>query len=406
MPLTDIQCKNAKPKDRSYKIFDGGGLYLEVLPTGKRLWRLKYYYLKKEKRISFGAYPLVSLLEAREEREKAKKLLLHHMDPSTHRRNKKSEISKNAQNTFKVTALEWYEMNTDRWSEGYAQKIMRILEIYIFPDLGTQPIKEITPPGLLDVLKKIEKRGNLETAHKARQYCGMIFRYGIQTGKCERDAAADLKGAIKTRQANHFKAFNIKTLPQFIQALERNESRIYERTRRAVWLSLYTFQRPGEIRQAQWSEIDWDAAEWHIAAEKMKMRRDHIVPLSDQAISILREQQKEVGKINTDWVFPSQIKPRNAMSDGTVNKAIKRLGFGDMAVAHGFRALARTTIRERLHYDSEIIEKQLAHKTNNPLGEAYDRTQFLDKRKVMMQEWADYIDTLSKYGEVVKARFG
>ena len=194
-------------------------------------------------------------------------------------------------------------------------------------------------------------------------------------------------------------------MPQFLKALERNEARIFERTRRAVWLSLLTFCRPGEIRQAQWSEIDFEAKEWHIAAHKMKMRRAHIVPLSKQALAILQDQKEETGHLNTDFVFPSQIRPKKPMSDGTVNKAIKRLGFGDEMVAHGFRALARTAIREKLGFDSEIIERQLAHKASGPLGEAYDRTQFLPERKKMMQRWADYLDMLASDGKVVAGNF-
>ena len=405
MPLTDIQCKNAKPKERPYKLFDGGGLYLEVLTSGKRLWRLKYYFLKKEKRISFGAYPLVSLAEAREKRDNAKKLLIDSIDPSKARKNQKAEISKNAENTFKAIALEWYDLNSERWSKGYAQKNMRILEMNLFPYIGGDPIAEIKPPDLLDCLRKVEKRGALDIATKTKQIAGMVFRYGIQTGKCEWNAAENLNGALKTRKTKHFAAFDEKQLPAFLKALERNEARMFERTRRAVWFSLYTFQRPGEIRQAQWSEIDWEAKEWHISANKMKMRRDHIVPLSHQALEILEAQREEVEHLNTDWVFPSQVKHRNPMSDGTVNKAIKSLGFGDIAVAHGFRALARTTIREKLKYDSEVIEKQLAHKTRNPLGEAYDRTQFLDERKKMMSAWANYVDALASENKVIHGNF-
>ncbi len=394
--LSDIQCRNAKPKDKSYKIFDGGGLYLEVLPTGRKLWRLKYYFLGKEKRISLGAYPLVTLGEARYAREDAKKLLFESIDPSTAKKDKKLIATRNVENTFKVIALEWFEIQKDNWSVGYGQKIMRIMEMNLFPFIGNSPIADIKPPDLLDCLKKIEKRGALDIAARTKQTAAMIFRYGIQTGKCEWNAADNLTGALKTKRTEHYSALDEKQLPAFISALKENSARIFDRTRRAVWFSLYTFQRPGEIRQAEWSEINWEKKEWHVAAAKMKMRRDHIVPLSDQAIEILKAQKDETGHLNTNWVFPSQVRPRNPMSDGTVNKAIKNLGFGDKTKAHGFRALARTLIREKLRYDSEIIEKQLAHKTRNPLGEAYDRTQFLEDRVKMMQDWADYIDEVGK----------
>jgi len=405
MKLTDTACKSAKPAARPYKRFDGGGLYLEVMPNGNKLWRLKYRYLGTEKRFSLGAYPLISLAEAREGREEAKKLLARDIDPSTARRDRKHHIIRNAQNTFEAVAREWYENQEDRWSKKYAEKVMRGMTMNIFPCIGSRPIAQITPPELLDCLRKIEKRGALDIAGRTKQICGQVFRYAIQTGKCERDAAADLKGALKTRKKTHFASIEDKEIPDFIKALERNDARLYARTRRAIWLSMLTFCRPGEIRQARWSEIDWQTKQWTIPAEKMKMRRDHIVPLSKQALAILNEQKEESGQINTDWVFPSQIKPRKCMSDGTVNMAIKRLGYGESMVAHGFRALARTTIREKLGYDSEIIEKQLAHRTNNPLGEAYDRTQFLDKRRKMMQHWGDYLDAAASEGKIIQGSF-
>jgi len=386
--------ENAKPQDKAYKLFDGGGLFLLVTKKGSKLWRLKYRYMGKEKLLSIGSYPILSLAEAREERWKAKNLLAQNpsIDPIEHKREYEREIVKMAQNTFRVVALEWFDNQIDRWSKGYAQKNKRILEMNLYPHIGNTPISKITAPDLLDCIRDVEKRGALDIADKTKQIAGMVFRYGIQTGRCERNPASDLHGALKSKPVSHFAAMDIDQLPAFINALERNEARLYERTRRAVWFSLYTFQRPGEIRQAQWSEIDFENAEWHINADKMKMRRAHMVPLSRQVIEILKTQKKETLHLKTDWVFPSQNKPRNPMSDGTVNKAIKRLGFGDIAVAHGFRALARTVIREKLKYDSEIIEKQLAHKTRNPLGEAYDRTQFLDERRVMIQDWADYVD--------------
>ena len=408
MPLTDTACKNSKPKDKPYKKFDGGGLYLHVKPNGSRLWRLKYRFMSKEKLLSIGVYPTIGLAKAREVRDEAKKLLacVPPKDPMLHKTEAKLAAQRVSQNTFKLVALEWHQNNLDVWSAGYANKIMRCLEKHLFPILGNRPIADITPPELLVPIRKIEESNHFDMAKKAKQIAGMVFRYGIQTGKCEWNAADNLTGALKGKKTSHFAALDESELPAFIDALKRNEARIFERTRRAVWFSLYTFQRPGEIRQAQWSEIDFDAKEWRIHEDKMKMRRAHIVPLSDQVIEILKVQRLETEMLNTDWVFPSQAKLKNPMSDGTVNKAIQRLGFGEQTKAHGFRALARTVIRERLKYDSEVIEKQLAHKTSNPLGEAYDRTQFLDERKTMMQDWASHLDYISNTGEVIKARFG
>lgn len=405
MKLTDTACKSAKAAEKPYKRFDGGGLYLEVMPNGNKLWRLKYRFLGKEKRISLGTYPIVSLAEAREGRSNAKKLLAKDIDPSTAKRERKREIIRNAQNTFEVVAREWHEKQRERWSKGHAENILHRLEINVFPYIGHRPIAQINPPELMEVLRRIEKRDALELLSSVKQDCGRVFRYGIQTSRCERDAAADLNGAFKTRKATHFRTIDEKDIPAFIKALEKNDARLFARTRRAIWLSLLTFCRPGEIRQAQWSEIDFAMATWTIPAEKMKMRRDHIVPLSKQALAILKEQKEETGALNTEYVFPSQIRPRQCMSDGTVLRGIRRLGFGESMVAHGVRALARTTIRERLGYDSEIIERQLAHKASGPLGEAYDRTQFLDKRRKMMQEWSNYLDTAASQGKVIAGDF-
>ena len=243
MKLTDRACKAAKPADKPYKQADGGGLHLLIKPNGSKLWRLKYRYLGKEKSLAIGQYPLISLAEAREERDKARRLLAKNppIDPMEERKKVKAATIRNVNNTFKAVALEWYELNKDRWSEGYAKKILRCLERNLFPYIGTTPIAEVTPPILLDTLRKVEKRGALEIASKTKQIAGMVFRYGIQTGKCEWNAAENLKGAMKSKPKEHFRTLAFKDLPDFIRALERNEARLYERTRRATWLSLYTF---------------------------------------------------------------------------------------------------------------------------------------------------------------------
>lgn len=408
MKLTDKTCKTAKPKERQYKISDGGGLYLLVRTNGAKLWQMKYRFASKEKTLSIGQYPIITLAEARDARLDAKRLLAQNppIDPMANKAENKRKAVRKAENTFKAIALEWHELNKERWSDNYANKILKGFELNVFPYIGHRPISEITPPELLnECLKGIEKRGSLDIAGRTRQICGQVFKYGIQTGKCEWNAAENLKGALKTKKTEHFRTLDLKHVPDFLKALERNEARLFERTRRAVWLSLYTFCRPVEIRKARWQDIDFEEGIWTIPAEIMKMRRDHIVPLSRQAIEILKEQKTEVEILNTPWIFPSQVRPKKPMSDGTVNKAIKRLGYGKEMVAHGFRALARTTIRETLGYDSEIIERQLAHKASGPLGEAYDRTQFLDERKKMMQEWANYLHVLANEEKVVKGRF-
>lgn len=395
MALTEMGCRNAKQKEKPYKLFDTGGLFLLVTMKGARLWRLKYRFLGKEKLMALGAYPLISLAEAREARNKAKKLLAQHppIDPMGHREEQYRLAIRNAENTFEAVAREWHEMQKARWSEKHAQSVLHRLEIDVFPYVGTRPISAITPPELLEnCLRKIEKRGALDIAGRVKQVCGAIFRYGIQTGRCERDAAADLKGALRCRKTNHFPTISSDEIPKLLEAVACNDARLYARTRRALLLSLHTFQRPGEIRKAEWGEIDFKTATWNIPAGRMKKGNAHVIPLSKQVVRILKEQQEETGHIATPFVFPSQIEPRKPMSDGTVNRAIKNLGFAGKLVAHGFRALARTTLQETLGFPPEVIEKQLAHKSAGPLGEAYDRTQFLPQRKKMMQAWSDFVD--------------
>lgn len=406
MKLYDKDCRNAKPRHKPYKLFDGQGLYLEVTPKGGKLWRLKYYYLGKEKRIAIGHYPLVTLAEAREKCLAAKKLLDKNIDPAAAQQEHRRDILRHAINTFKAIALEWHENQQERWSKEHAANVLHRLETDIFPFIGKRQIDKIEVPELLEALRKIEKRGALDLAGRARQICGQVFRYGIQTGKCKQDITLHLKGALKTRKTQHFAAIDPREMPELLAAVERNDARLYCRTRRAIKLSMLTFVRPGEIRQARRSEIDWEAKQWVIPAERMKMRRPHIVPLSRQALEIFREQCEEVDRLNTEFVFPSQIRPREPMSDGTVRLALHRLGFKGRMTAHGFRALARTAIREYLDYAPDIIEAQLAHKAAGPLGEAYDRATFLKQRTVMMQKWADYLDTVAKTGNVVSANVG
>lgn len=410
MKLSDKAIKAAKPKEKQYKLADGEGLYLIVTPTGSKLWRLKYRYADKEKTLSIGSYPVVTLKEARDSKIEAKRLLAQNppKDPSAEKKKTKKQIVRNAENTFKAVAREWYEYKKPDWSDNYARKMKLGLEKNVLPYIGSRPIAEITPPELLsEVLRRIEKRGSLDIAARTKQICGQVFRYAIQTDRCKWNPAHDdnLKDAIKTHKKKHFRALSIEQIPDFLKALELNEARLFESTRRAVWLSLYTFLRPKEIRMARWEDINFEEKLWIIPKEIMKMKREHIVPLSEQVIQILLEQKEECKYLNTPWVFPSQRGHKNCMSDGTVNKAIKKIGYGKDAVAHGFRALARTTIREKLGYHSEVIEKQLAHESKGSLGEAYDRTQFVDERIKMMQDWANYITTLQSENKVVRGHF-
>lgn len=405
MPLTELTCKSAKPEEKAYRLSDAEGLYLEVMPNGSKYWRLKYRLHGRESRYAIGVYPTVKLSEARQERDAAKKLVAQGIHPAHQKQAVKEAAKQNAENTFQAIAEEWFTLKSHDWSDKYAKKVRQGLERNIYPYLGKRPIADIKPPELLTVLRQIESRGALDITQRTNQICSQIFKYGIQTGRCEWNAAQNLAGATKRHKKEHFRTIEQEQLPAFIQALERNEPRLYSFTRRALWLCLLTFVRPGELRQMRWEDLDLKKGLWTIPAFMMKKRQDHIVPLSAQAIVLIEEQRQEFKMFNTPWVFPSQRGPAKPMSDGTLNKAIRRLGFGDGLVAHGFRALARTAIREKLGYDSEIIEKQLAHKSPGPLGEAYDRTKFLDDRKKMMQDWADFVDAIANDGSIVHGDF-
>jgi integrase len=401
MKLTNTACDKAKPREKPYKIADGQGMYLDIRPNGAKYWRLRYRMHDKQKLMALGVYPEVSLKEAREKCREARKLIADCIDPSKNKRHEKRKATLNANNTFESVALEWAENQKGRWSENHYNNVLHRLKTDVFPYIGSDPIADLDAPHLLEMLRKIEKRGALDIAGRTRQVCGQVFRYGIQTGRCKRDPSSDLKGALKTRKTDHFAAIDTKEIPELLAALERNDARLFARTRRAIKLSMLAFVRPGELRKATWKEIDFDTKQWIIPAERMKMRRAHIVPLSRQAIDVLKEQQEETDNLKTNLVFPSQIRPKDPMSDGTVRIALQKLGFKDRMTAHGFRALARTAIREKLGYEPDVIECQLAHKAAGPLGEAYNRAQFIEQRTVMMQKWADYLDVAAKGGKVV-----
>lgn len=414
--LTDKKCKTTKHNDKPQKLADSGGLYLLVHPNGSKYWQMKYRIhgvskktgeeKKLEKTLSFGTYPLITLAEARDKRDNAKKLIKDGIDPAIAKEDAQRERIQNTKNSFKAVAIEWHDKQKGRWSQKHADIVLHRLDSDIFPQIGHRPINDIEAPDLLEALRRVEKRGALDLASRCRQISGQVFRYGIQTGKCKRDIAADLRGALETRKTQHFAALDTKEIPEFLHALERNDARLFARTRRAIRLSMLTFLRPSEIRKARWEEMDLETGEWIIPAERMKMKRPHIVPLAKQSTEILKEQELETVYINSPYVFPSLKDPRKPISDGTVNVALKRMGFQGRMTAHGFRAMARTAIREKLGYEPDVIECQLAHKAAGALGEAYNRAQFLDQRKVMMQDWANYIDALASENKVIRAMFG
>lgn len=398
MPLTDTQIKKAKPGDKARKLFDGGGLYLEVSPKGGKWWRLKYRFGGKEKRLSLGVYPDVSLKQARERRDEARKLLANELDPGEYRKSKRSATVERAANSFELVAREWFTKHSSHWAKTHADRIIRRLERDIFPWVGGKPIADINAPQLLAVVQRIEQRGALETAHRALGNCGSVFRYAVATGRAERDPTGDLRGALPPTRAVHFASV---TDPEKVGAVMRALDG-YEGTfvvKCALRLAPLVFVRPGELRQAQWVDIDLDSSEWRYTVTKTHSQ--HIVPLSVQAAAILQELHPLTG--HGRYVFPSARNPRGdrAMSDNAVLSAMRRMGIAKEEMSgHGFRAMARTILDEVLGFRPDYIEHQLAHAVRDPNGRAYNRTAHLPERHKMMQAWADYLDEL-KFGAQV-----
>lgn len=388
--LTVTACNNAKAKDKPYKLTDSAGLYLLVNPTGSKLWRLKYYFLQKERLFSIGAFPSISLAAARDERERIKKLADEGIDPAVTKKEKALQTTVAAKNTFEAIGREWHSHNKSAWAERYAKDILHRIETDIFPEIGSLPITTVKPPQLLAMVRKIEERGANEIALRAVQMCGQIFRFAIVTGRAESDPSRDLKGALKPYQKKHHPALEAKDIPDLLLKLDRNEIRSYPRSIRTTKLLMLTFVRTNELISATKSEFDFKAREWRIPGEKMKMKRDHIVPLSRQAMALFQEQFEESG--DSEWLFPNMHHPKKHMSNNTVLDVLHRLGYkGDMT-GHGFRAMAMSTIKEKLGCRHEVIDRQLAHAPKSGNDAAYDRAAFLDERKKMMQKWADYLD--------------
>ena len=397
MPLTDTAIRNAKPQNKQYKLSDKKGMYLLVNKAGK-YFRLDYRYAGKRKTLALGVYPDVKLVEAREKRDDARRLIANGIDPGQARKVQKSIRIEQSENSFEAIAREWHGKYSSNWADSHANKIIRRLELYIFPFLGSRPIAEITPPELLAILRKVESIGILETAHRAQQNCGQVFRYAIATGRSVRDPSTDLRGALAP--ARHGRMATI-TEPKKIAELLRSIDG-YEGTpvaKCALKLAPLVFVRPGELRHAEWAEIDLDKAEWRIPAEKMKMKDPHIVPLSTQAVEILNEIQPITGKGR--YVFPSVRSYSRPMSENTVLAALRRMGYTkNEMTGHGFRAMASTVLHEQ-GWPSDIIERQLAHAERNSIKAAYNHAQHLPERRKMMQAWADYLDTLKTGGKVV-----
>ena len=394
MALTDVKVKNAKPREREYKLFDERGMYVLVTPSGGKCWRLKYRVEGKEKLLTLGTYPDVSLAEAREKRDAARKQLANGIDPNVAKKTAKSTRVAELTNSFEAVAREWHKKFSPRLSPDHAEAKLRRLEADVFPTLGTRPIGDINAQDLLTILQRVESRGALEMAHRVRGLCGEVFRYAVRTGRAARDPSGDLKGALPSPVKRHLAAItDPKEIGPLLRAIDGYEGSSVVKW--ALQLAPLVFVRPGELRHAAWSEIDFNAAEWTIPAERMKMRLAHLVPLSTQAIAILREAQALTG--GGKYVFPGHRSNTRPMSNNAVLAALRRMGYekGTMT-GHGFRAMARTILEEVLQVRPDIIEHQLAHAVRDPLGRAYNRTTHLSERRKMMQLWADYLDTLKE----------
>jgi len=398
--LTDSKVRQAKLADKPYKLFDGGGLFLLVQPGGSKLWRLKYRFGGKEKLLSIGSYDKgVSLKKAREARDKARDQLIEGIDPGALKKKEKHAEQDQAENTFQAIALNWAETYGARWTESHRARVVASLEADVFSALGNLPIKEITPPMVLSVIRAVESRGALDVASRILQRTSAIFRYAIQTGQAIYNPASDMKGVLKTRKIEHRATISRDELPELFKKLDSySGDRI---TKLALRLIILTFVRTGELRGACWEEFDVDQREWRIPAVRMKMKSPHIVPLSPQALAVLEELRPLTGHL--DLLFPSQRDHGKPISENTILYALYRLGYHKRATVHGFRALASTILNES-GFRPDVIERQLAHAERNKIRAAYHRSEYLEERRKMMDWWGACIESMANEQKVVLFR--
>ncbi|MEO3380257.1 integrase arm-type DNA-binding domain-containing protein [Enterobacter soli] len=386
MPLNDMQIRRAKPETKAYTLGDGQGLSLLIEPNGSKSWRFRYRFAGKPKMISLGVYPTITLADARSRRDDARKLVAEGMNPSEVRKEQKIALQTESESAFEKIATEWHQMKSAKWSAGYASDIMEAFQNDIFPYVGTRPVGEIKPLELLNVLRKIEKRGALEKMRKVRQRCSEVFRYAIATGRAEFNPAADLSSALDVHQSNHFPFLKADEIPDFLRALDGyTGSRLVQI---ATKLLMITGVRTIELRAALWSEFDLDNAIWEIPAERMKMRRAHLVPLSTHALDLLNELTIMTG--NYRYVFPGRNDANKPMSEASINQVIKRIGYGGRITGHGFRHTLSTILHEQ-SFNSEWIEVQLAHVDKNNIRGTYNHAIYISSREKMMQWYSDYL---------------
>lgn len=400
MKLNARQVETAKPKEKPYKMADGGGLYLLVKTNGSRYWRLKYRIDGKEKLLALGVYPDVSLADARAKRDEARKGIAGGIDPLEAKKEQKVEREAQVKNTFQEIALEWHSMKVKKWSAGYASDILEAFKKDVFPFIGQRPIADIKPLELLNVLKKMEDRGATEKAKKVRQRCGEVFRYAIVTGRAEYNPAPDLTSAMQGHESTHYPFLTTEELPAFFKALTGYSGS--ELMVLAARLLIITGLRTGELRGALWSEIDTKKALWEISAERMKMRRPHIIPLSTQALAIIEQIRAMTGQF--PLLFPGRNDPSKTMSEASINQVFKRIGYTGRVTGHGFRHTMSTVLHEQ-GYNTAWIETQLAHLDKNAIRGTYNHAQYLDGRREMLQWYADYMDSLENGGNVMHGTF-
>jgi len=388
--LSDAAARNAKSKSKPYKLADGDGLFLLVMPSGSKYWRLKYFFAGKEKTLALGVYPDVPLADARERRAQARKTLAAGTDPGEAKKDAKRQTALKIANDFEVVAREWFEKRKHEWKPNFAEMILDRLERHILPKLGQRPIADITAPEVLAMLRVVEGKGALELARRLMQMCGQIFMYAIATGRAERNPVTDLRGALKTPVVKHRAYLKESDLPDYLKKLATYDG--HPQTLLALRFLLLTFVRTIELRAAQWTEIDWDKAEWRIPADRMKRKEEHLVPLSKQAIAVLRELKKHTG--TRAYIFSNQHNPHTFMSENTMLYALYRMGYHSRTTGHGFRSTASTILNEH-GFRADVIERQLAHNERNAVRAAYNHAQYLPERREMMQWWADYLDRLA-----------
>jgi integrase len=391
MNLTDTHIRNAKPVAKAYKLSDGGGMYLLVTPDGARYWRLDYRFAGKRRTLALGVYPSVTLSKARTHREEARASLENNIDPSIVKKATKRAARRANENTFEIVAREWIANQRNRLAPKYWALLLARLEADIFPQIGSRPIANVDAPELLETLRKVERRGVLETALRLRQMCGQVFRYAIVTGRTKYDPSADLRGALKTpgRPRGH-KAMPLDEMPNFLKAIESYDGD--PRTRLALRLMILTFARTTELRGARWTEfenLEGNEPLWRIPAERMKMKREHIVPLAPQAMALLRELRALPSSEKSPFLFPSASR-EGIMSNNTMLYALYRMGYHDRATVHGFRAMASSSLNE-MGFRPDVIERQLAHQEQNAVRAAYNRAEYLSERRAMMNHWANII---------------